>query len=79
MSAKNCKNYLENPIWKNMDCISPSERVESHIYLNDWVNHTSVTTGDLRRDLSKRWQKILLSFTSWNLHTNGQNFNLHEE
>ena len=36
--------------------------------------------GDLRRDLIKRWQKIMLnlSFTSWNLHTNGQKFNLHE-
>ena len=52
-SAKNGKKYLENRVWKNMDCISPSERFESHIYLNDWVKRT-ITTGDLRRDLKKK-------------------------
>ena len=51
-----------------MDCISPSERFESHIYLNYWVNRT-ITTGDLRRDLKKeKVAKIMFSFISWNLH-----------
>ena len=67
-SAKNCKNYLENRFRNNMDCISPSERFESHIYLNYWVNRT-ITTGDLRRDLKKeKVAKIMFSFISWNLH-----------
>ena len=61
-----------------MDCISPSERFESHIYLNDWVNRT-ITTGDLRRDLKKeKVAKIMFSFISFTLYTNGQKFNLHE-
>ena len=67
-SAKNGKKYLENRVWKNMDCISPSERFESHIYLNYWVKRT-ITTGDLRRDLKKeKVAKIMFSFISWNLH-----------
>ena len=52
-SAKNGKKYLENRFRNNMDCISPSERFESYIYLNYWVNRT-ITTGDLRRDLKKK-------------------------
>ena len=52
-SAQNCKNYLENAVWKNMDCISPSERFQSHIYLNDWVNPT-IITADLRRVFKRK-------------------------